>query len=299
MKTLLLTDPIPAGYFVKAIHAVDPDIDLVEYRTDMSDAEVAGFEVALAWRFPAGVAARLPNLKWVCSVAAGVEKLLVDDLVPTAQVSRIVDTEQADGIAQFVVLMALRHARGLPAYEALQREHAWKRQPVGAVRSRVAVLGIGTMGGAVARLLGAVGFEVQGWSRHSGGPLDALLATSDIVVCALPLTAQTDSLFDARTLAQMKPGSYLINIARGEHVVEADLIAALHSGHLAGAALDVQRREPMPADDALWDVPGVTITPHIAAQSSAATIASQFLTGLRCVQRGEAPPQLVDRARGY
>jgi phosphoglycerate dehydrogenase-like enzyme len=299
MKTLLLIDPMPAGYFTSAIHAIAPDAQLIEYHRDIGDAELAEAEVVLGWRFPFGVAGRLPNLKWVCAVAAGVEKLLVPDLAPQVPVSRIVDAEQAEGIAQFVVMMALRHARGLTGYEAQQRERAWRRQPVAAVRSRVAVLGMGTMGGAVARLLGDVGFEVQGWSRRSAVSLAAVLAGADIVVCALPLTAQTDSLLDARAFALMPKGSYLINIARGAHVVEPDLIAAVTRGHLSGAALDVQRNEPMPADDPLWAVPGITITPHIAAQSSPQTIAAQFVAGLRCLQRGEAPPQVVDRARGY
>lgn len=299
MKTLLLTDPMPMGYFTPAIHALAPEAELVEYRRHITDAELAGIDVVLAWRFPPGVAARLPQLKWVCSVSAGVEKLLVPELAPHVPLSRIVDTEQADGIAQFVVMMALRHVRGLSAYEAQQTERAWRRQPVAAVRSRVAVLGMGTMGGAVARLLDAVGFAVTGWSRSTGAPLDALLEGSDIVVCALPLTLQTEGLLGARAFAQMPKGSYLINIARGAHVVEADLIDAVQRGHLAGAALDVQCREPMPIDDPLWSVPGITITPHIAAQSSPETIAAQFVAGLRCLQRGEAPPQQVDRSRGY
>lgn len=299
MKTLLLTEPMPPGYFTTAIHAIAPELPLIEYHRDLGEAELAEVEVVLGWRFPPGVADRLPNLKWVCAVAAGVEKLLVPELAAHVPVSRIVDTEQAEGIAQFVVMMALRHARGLVGYEAQQRERAWRRQPVAAVRSRVAVLGMGTMGGAVARLLDAVGFEVHGWSRGSGQALEAVLASADIVVCALPLTAQTDSLLDARAFALMPRGSYLINIARGAHVVEPDLIAAVSRGHLAGAALDVQRREPMPADDPLWSVPGITITPHIAAQSSPGTIAAQFVAGLRCVQRGEPPPQVVDRTRGY
>lgn len=299
MKTLLLTDPMPAGYFTAAIHAVDPGVELLPYRAGMSDAELAEVEVVLGWRFPRGVAARLPKLKWVCAVAAGVDKLLVPELAESVAVSRIIDTEQGRGIAQFVVMMALRHARRLTMYEQQQREHAWRRQPVAALRSRVGLLGMGEMGGVVAQLLETVGFEVRGWSRSSGGPLEALLATSDIVVCALPLTPQTRGLLDARSLACMPKGSYLINIARGEHVVEADLIDAVRSGHLAGAALDVQCHEPMAADDPLWDVPGITITPHIAAQSSPETIARQFVAGLHCVQRGETPPQTVDRMRGY
>jgi glyoxylate/hydroxypyruvate reductase len=299
MKTLLLTDPIPASAYAKAILDIAPDAQVVEYRRDISDAELADIEVVLGWRFPPNVAHRLPRLKWVCSVAAGVEKLMVPELAAHIPISRIVDTEQAEGIAQFVVLMALRHARALPVYEAQQVERAWRRQPVAAVRSRVAVLGMGTMGGATARLMSAVGFAVTGWSRSTGASLEDLLSTSDIVVCALPLTPQTDGLLDARTLALMPPGGYVINIARGAHIVEPDLIAAVRSGHLAGAALDVQRNEPMAADDPLWTVPGITITPHIAAQSSAATIAGQFVAGLRSLQRGEPPPQTVDRTRGY
>ena len=299
MKILLLTHPMPATPFAAAIAAMAPDLRMVEYRKDIDDAELADVDVVLGWQMPRGLARRMPRLRWVCAVAAGVDKLLADDLPASVPVSRIVDTEQADGIAQFVVLMALRHARALPMYEAQQREHRWRRSPVAAVRSRVGVLGTGAMGGVVAKLLAAVGFEVRGWSRSSAEPLEAVLGASDIVVCALPLTPETQGLLDARTLAAMPPGSYLINVARGGHVVEPDLIAAVRSGHLAGAALDVQRHEPMPAEDPLWDVPGITITPHIAAQPSVATIVAQFVEGVRCIECGAAPPQAIDRARGY
>jgi phosphoglycerate dehydrogenase-like enzyme len=299
MKTLLLTHSLPARPFVEAVHAIEPQLPLLEYRPGMDDADLADVEVVLGWRFPEGVVARLPRLRWVCSVGAGVEKLLVPELPPQVQVSRIIDADQADGIAQFVALMALRHARNLPVYEAQQRARQWKRQPMGALRSHVGVLGMGAMGSAVARLLQAVGFQVSGYSRHSGQSLQAVLGDSDILVCALPLTPQTEGLLDARAFAAMPRGSYLINIARGAHVVEADLIAAVRSGQLAGAALDVQRREPLPADDPLWEVPGISITPHIAAQSSPQTIALQFVQGWRCLQRGEAPHNLVDRERGY
>ena len=299
MKILLLTQPMPAAPFIAAIHALAPELELVEFRKELDAAALAEIEVVLGWQMPRGIAARLPKLRWVCAVAAGVDKLLVDDLAAHVPVSRIVDAEQADGIAQFVVLMALRHARALPLYEAQQREHQWRRTPVAAVRSRVAVLGTGAMGGVVAKLLAAVGFEVRGWSRSSAEPLEPVLGASDIVVCALPLTAQTQGLLDARAFAAMPRGSYLINVARGGHVMEADLIDAVRSGHLAGAALDVQRNEPMAPDDPLWDVPGIAITPHIAAQPSVETIASQFVDGVRSLQRGAVPAQAVDRDRGY
>ena len=299
MKTLLVTAPMPEGYFSHAIRALDPDIDLIEHDPALSDAQLAEVDAVLAWQLPKGLVPRLPRLKWICAVSAGVDKLLAPDLPPQVMVSRIVDTEQAHGIAQFVVLMALRHARQLSLYEAQQRRHEWKRQPVAAVRSRVVVLGMGAMGSVVAQLLTQVGFDVRGWSRRSGETFAEVLHDAEIVVCALPLTAQTNGLLDARAFASMPRGAYLINIARGAHVVEGDLIDAVRSGHLAGAALDVQRHEPMSADDALWDVPGITITPHIGAQSSPQTIASQFTAGLRCVERGETPPNTIDRTRGY
>ena len=299
MKTLLLTDPMPSALFAAAVSALAPDVPLLAHRADIADDELADVEVVLGWRLPSGVAPRMPRLRWVCSIAAGVEKLMPADLPARVQVSRIVDAEQAEGIAQFVVMMALRHARALPRYEAQQLQQQWLRHPVAAVRSRVAVLGTGATGSVVARLLTAVGFEVRGWSRRTGGDLDSLLGASDIVVCALPLTPETQGLVNARRLALLPAGGYVINIARGGHVVEADLIAAVRSSHLAGAALDVQAREPMPADDPLWTVPGITITPHIAAQSSVATIAGQFVEGWRALQRGDVLPRLVDRAAGY
>jgi len=298
MKTLLITAPMPEGYFSAAIRQLDPTVDLIEYGAASSDAELAEVDAVLAWRLPAGLAARLPKLKWVCAVSAGVDKLLAPDLAPHVMVSRIVDEEQAQGIAQFVVLMALRHARGLATYEAQQHRREWMRQPVAVVRSHVAVLGTGAMGSVVAGLLAQVGFRVRGWNRRSE-PLDDVLRDSAIVVCALPLTPETEGMLDARAFALMPRGSYLINIARGAHVVEPDLIAAVRCGHLAGAALDVQRNEPMAADDPLWDVPGITVTPHIAAQSSPHTIAVQFMAGLRRVERGQVPAHTVDRSRGY
>jgi glyoxylate/hydroxypyruvate reductase len=299
MKILLLTQPMPTEPFARAIEALAPGHELIEFRADLDAASLADVDVVLGWQMPPGLAARMPKLRWVCALAAGVDKLLVDDLPAAVPVSRIVDVEQAQGIAQFVVLMALRHARALPMYEAQQRERRWRRQPVAAVRSRVVVLGTGAMGSVVLKLLAAVGFEARGWSRGSAEPLDAVLAESDIVVCALPLTAQTQGILDARAFAAMPRGAYLVNVARGGHVVEPDLIAAVRSGHLAGAALDVQRNEPMARDDPLWDVPGIAITPHIAAQPSTATVVEQFVEGLERLARGALPAQTIDRERGY
>ncbi len=295
---LLLADAAMAAPLVAAIRAQAPELTLLAFSRTLDPALLDPIEVVLGWRFPPGLAERLPALRWVCSMAAGVEKLLVPELAPAVAVSRVVDPDQALGIAQYVALMALRHARGLPGYETQQAQRQWLRQPMAATRARVLVLGWGEVGREVGRVLRAVGFEVAGWRRDSGALANALVG-SEIVVNALPLTPQTEGLLDAAAFAAMPRGACLINIARGHHVVEADLIAALASGQLAGAALDVQVTEPMTADDPLWDTPGVLITPHIAAQSSPATVAAQFIAGLRCLQRGEPLPNRVDRSLGY
>jgi len=299
MKILLATQPMPAAVFIEAIRARAPDLELLEYRSSLSDAQLVDVDIVLGWQMPPGLPARLPRVRWVCSVAAGVEKLLAPELAPHVRIARIVDREQAAGIAQFVVAMALRHARSLELYEAQQRARDWTRRPLPIARHRVGVLGTGAMGGEIAAWLERSGLVVRGWNRRSPESFEQLLAASEIVVCALPLTAETEGILDARAFARMPRGAYVINVARGQHIVEADLIAAVRSAHLSGAALDVQRREPLPADDPLWSVPGITITPHIAAQPSTETVADQFVASVRALQRGEPMLNEVDRARGY
>lgn len=295
---LLLADASMSAPLVAALQTQAPELALLPYSRSLDKAALASVEVVLGWRFPPEVAGQLPALRWVCSMAAGVDKLLVPDLAPGVAVSRVVDPDQALGIAQYVVALAMNHVRQLPLYAAQQQQKQWRRHPMGAARSRVAVLGWGAIGREIGRVMQALGFEVSGW-RSNSGPLHELLARSEIVVNALPLTTQTEGLLDAAALAAMPRGAYLINIARGQHLVEADLIAAVRSGQLAGAALDVQMIEPMLADDPLWSEPGITITPHIAGQSSPDMVASQFIAGLRCLQRGSPLPNAVDRLLGY
>ena len=299
MKVLLATQPMPAAAFIAAIRARAPELELVEYGSALDADELATIDVVLGWQMPAGIAPKLARIGWVCSIAAGVEKLLAPELAPHVRVSRIVDREQAAGIAQFVVVMALRHARELERYEAQAKARDWTRRPTPMARHAVGVLGTGAMGGEIAAWLERCGLAVTGWNRRSAQSLDDVLAASRIVVCALPLTEETEGILDAKAFARMPRGAYVINVARGAHVVEADLIEAVRSGHLSGAALDVQRREPLPADDPLWSVPGITITPHIAGQSSTETIADQFVASVRALERGEPLPNEIDRSRGY
>jgi glyoxylate/hydroxypyruvate reductase len=295
---LLPPDPSQSPALAAAVDALSPGHRILPDHRGLGEDDLAQIDIVLGWRFPPGLARRLPALRWACSMAAGVEKLLVPDLAPGVPVSRVVDPDQALGMAQYVALMVLRHARQQPLYDAQQAGRLWRRHPMAAARPHVAVLGWGEVGQALAPPLQALGCTVEGW-RRGGVDLFELLGRSDIVVVALPLTPQTTGLLDARAFAAMRRGAYLINVARGRHVIEADLIDAVTRGHLAGAALDVQQREPLPADDPLWTTPGITVTPHIAAQSSLATVASQFVEGLACLDAGRPLPNRVDRERGY
>lgn len=296
---LLLTAlPSQAPPLIAHIHRDAPDLQCLPGPDGLSDEQLAAVDVVLGWRMPKGLCERLSSLRWVFSMAAGVEKLLVPELPAGVPISRMVDRDQALGMAQYAAAMVLRHARGLAGYELQQRAHDWTRHPMAAARHRVGVLGWGEVGREIGRQLEALGFRVRGW-RRDGTPLHTLMAETDIVINALPLTPQTTGLLNAAAFAAMPRGSYVVNVARGGHVVETDLIAAVRSGHLAGAALDVQQHEPLPTDDPLWDVPGITLTPHIAAQPDPATVAAQFVEGLRCLRRGQPLPNLVDRTRGY
>jgi phosphoglycerate dehydrogenase-like enzyme len=298
--TVLVLGASPSSeQLAAALRAAAPALTVHPFAKDLHDATLASVEVALMWRLPTGLAPRMPRLQWLSAPAAGIEKLLAPDLPASVRLSRTVDPDQALGIAQFVTAAVLREARGLARYDAQQPAHDWTRHPMAAARDTVLVLGQGETGRAIAAMLGACGLHVRGWRRRDGVPLAQALPGARFVVNALPLTPLTEGLLDAAAFAAMDRGAVLVNIARGGHVVEPDLIAALASGQLSAAVLDVQAQEPLPPGHPLWDVPGVRITPHIAAQASLSTIVEQFLEGLAAWQQGRALPREVDRTRGY
>lgn len=308
MGILVLSSPLPSAPFAEALRAAAPDVAVwTEHDAPPPDA----VEALLAWRLKPGIVGRYPRLRLVCSTGAGVDKLLVPDLPPELPITRVVDPQQAVQIAQYVVACTLRHTRDLPLYAAQQAQALWRRHPVRpASRCRIGVLGFGSVGQAIACAFAPLGYPVVGWSRrprqvpahtclHGPAGLAQVLAASDVLVCALPLTAQTRGLLDRTRLAQLPRGAYVINVGRGEQLVEADLRALLDAGHLAGAALDVFEREPPAPDDWVWHHPQVLATPHIAAQAAEATVAAQCIEALRAVRDGRRPALAIDRQAGY
>ena len=274
--------------------------------------DVAAIDAAVVWRYPKGDLKRYPNLKLICSLGAGVDHIMADDERPAGvPIVRIVDPDLTQGMCEYILLSALRYHRQFPEYTELQRQRRWSKLPPPRIGDRrVGVMGIGAIGGAAARWLAYVGFPVAGWSRgpktldgvetfHSADGLKQFLARTDILVCVLPLTPDTRGIVNARNLARLPKGAFVINVARGGHVVAEDLIAALDAGHIAGATLDVFEPEPLPPDHPLWAHPKVTVTPHIAALTNPETAADQIAENIRRVRAGRKPLNVVDPAAGY
>ena len=309
MALLFVSDSDDPAAWRAALEKRLPGLDM---RVWPDTGPAQDIDAALVWNHPRGALARFPSLRAILSLGAGVNHILDDPGLPAdVPVARIVDPALARGMAEYASLAVLRYHRNFDVYEKFQRERRWKRLPipVAAVR-RVGVLGLGEIGRTCAAALAALGFAVAGWSRtakalpgvESFAGSDGLmpfLARTDILVCVLPLTPATRGIVNRTTLAALPRGAYVINIARGAHVADADLIAALDSGHLAGATLDVFADEPLPRDHPFWTHPRVTVTPHIASLTDPETAAEGVAENLRRLADGRPLIDLVDRARGY
>lgn len=266
---------------------------------------------ALVWMPPEGFFARFPNLELVINLGAGVDKLVARDDLPDVPITRLADPEMGRMMASFVLFSVLRHAREIAHFEAAQARLEWAyRHPRPASDISVAVLGLGDLGGLAATEIARQGFETHGWAtrprdlagvtvHYGDDALAPLLARSDIVVCMLPLTPGTRRRLDATAFGAMKPGAAFVNVSRGEVVEEAALIAALRSGQLSEATLDVFDTEPLAADSPLWSMPGVLITPHLASVALPKSAAAQIAKNILAVQTGKTLTNEVSRLRGY
>lgn len=262
-------------------------------------APQADVEIAVVANPPPGSLQGLPQLRLIQSVWAGVDRLLQDPTLPRGvPLARMVDPAMNEAMAQTALWAVLSLHRGFFELQARQREQRWcpPEQPRAADWS-VLVLGLGELGGRVARALETQGYAVSGWSRRSGG--EAPLAEADTVINLLPLTEATRGFFDVARLARMKRGSSLVNLARGAHVVEADLLQALDAGHLRHAVLDVFEQEPLPVGHRLWTHPRVTVLPHCAAQTDPRSAAAVVVANIRALRAGRPLRHRVDTERGY
>ncbi|WP_431282259.1 2-hydroxyacid dehydrogenase [Humitalea sp. 24SJ18S-53] len=310
MAVLLATKGHAQAAWRDALLACDPGLDI---RLWPDAGDPAAIEAVVMWgTHDLADLARYPALRLVVSMGAGVDHLLRPPGTPKGvPVARLKDVLLTSAMSEWVLLNVLRFHRQDPAYRAQQAAAIWHELPAPATAARrIGVLGLGELGQDAAGKLAALGFPVAGWSRlpktipgiachHGAEGFDAILRQSDMLVCLLPLTPETRGILDAGAFARMPRGAFLLNAARGGHVVQPDLLAALDSGHLAGAALDVTDPEPLPPDHPLWRHPGIVLTPHAASITIPASVAPQVVDNLRRAREGQPLLNLVDFSRGY
>ena len=279
------------------LEAALPQERLVRDRNDP-----AGIDIALVANPPRGALQGLPALKLIQSLWAGVDKLLADPSVPTdVPLARMVDPAMNAAMAETALWAVLSLQRGFFDYVAQQRAGEWRQLALRSAEDiNVVVLGLGQMGRRSAQVLLQQGYHVVGWSTRDGDAvLPQVLARADIVVNLLPLTPSTRGIVNATTLAQMPRGASFVNLARGAHVVEADLLEALASGHIAHAVLDVFETEPLPIGHAFWSHPNVTVLPHVAAPTDPRSASRIAAANVQALREGRPLAHLVDRSRGY
>jgi glyoxylate/hydroxypyruvate reductase A len=268
-------------------------------------------DYAVVWKPPQQMLDEQAGLKAIFNTGAGVDALMKLNLPVGVPVIRLDDAGMAVQMAEYVCHAVIRHFREFDGYEADMANGKWSfRKPRSRMDYPVGVLGLGVLGERVAKVVAQFDFPVNGWSRSaktldgvqcfSGEQgLDAFLAASRFLVCLLPLTPDTENLINAQRLAQLQAGGYVINVARGAHVVDADLLAAIASGHVAGATLDVFRTEPLPQDHPFWTCPQLTLTPHTSARTLRSESIAQIARKIAALRLGEPVAGKVDTQRGY
>jgi glyoxylate/hydroxypyruvate reductase len=291
---------------VAQLQARLPDIVIEQYSqcTDFSNVEFV-----LAWYAPKELWAKLPNLKVVSSFGAGVDSIDLDLLPAHVEVVRIVDTQLEIDMAEYVLTHVLAQKLQLNMFYQQQAARQWKPKRV-LSHNRVAILGFGQLGRACAQKLIANGFNVSAWAQshkdvtdvtmyYGEAGLNDMLPNSDYLVCLLPLTKHTTGIINKELLAKLPAHAVLINAARGQHVVEADLLHALDNDTLRAATLDAFDQEPLPSDHPYWQHAKITVTPHCAALSDVNCVIEQIEVSIQCLANGTALKNRVDRTKGY
>lgn len=258
-----------------------------------------------------GVLPPLPNLKAMFSRSAGVDGFINHPKIPKVPLGKMEPSRGDPMMTEYVVMHVLRLHRDMPRYQQAQAEKDWYRVPIiRPEQRRIGFLGYGVMAKAPALVLKSLEFDVKAWVRrpreneeipifNGDDQLESFLSQTDIAVCLLPLTKETEGIFSARTFAMMPKGAMLVNAGRGKHVVTEDLIAALDSGQLSHAALDAHHPEPLPPESPLWAHPKVTVMPHVARRPTVALLAAAIAENIKRVEAGQSLLQEIDPASGY
>jgi glyoxylate/hydroxypyruvate reductase A len=308
MSIAIISDRNPDAW-IKALHENQNDIE-VEVYPDISNKEKV--EYALVWNHPPGVFKEFPNIKVIASMGAGVDHIMRDPELPeNVKVTRIVDEQLAKDMAEFVLALVLNKLRNLSLHQHLEQQREWKPKSYQRIEEvKIGIMGMGELGSTVGKKLTQNGFSVNGWANSKKNldnikvyagreELDPFLAESDILICLLPLTPDTENILDKNLFRKLPENAFLINVARGNHLVEKDLIKMIDNEHLSGAALDVFRKEPLPEDHPFWNNPKIQVTPHIASVTKPNSVVSQVLGNYERMKNKEELQNVVDKGRGY
>ncbi len=309
MALLIITPGRNALRWQRELQRIDSKLDIRIWPDTGAPKEI---EFAFAWNHPAGELQKYPNLKCIASLGAGVDHILQDpDLPENVFVTRVVDPLLTRSMSEYIVLTVLNRRRNFCVYREKQQKKKWHLEPIVEFsRCNIGIMGLGEIGKSAAKRLTEFSFRVFGWSRtpkqipkittcYGNHQFMQFLHRSHILICLLPLTPLTKDILNQSTFDNLPEGAYVINVARGEHLVEHDLLQAIETGKLSGACLDVFRQEPLPKKHPFRRHPKIIVTPHIAGITAPESVAGQVVENYTRVQMGEPPLHRVNLQRGY
>ncbi|WP_339865176.1 glyoxylate/hydroxypyruvate reductase A [uncultured Algoriphagus sp.] len=292
--------------WIKEFKALAPELHIEVYPEITSPEKV---EYVFLWQHPEGILSDFPNLKLISSMGAGVDHILRDKSIPeNIPIVRIVDEKLTFSMTNYVVMAVLNYHRRSPRFQMNQTRKVWDMS-YPELDVTVGVMGVGALGKDVMDKLNYMGFSVVGfgfseksdfeYSYYTKDKLEEFLKEVNVLVCLLPLTPDTENILNTSLFEKCNPNTYLINVARGRHLVEDDLIKALEVGQLSGAMLDVYREEPLPESHPFWENWKITMTPHIASVTNPQAAAPQVIENIKRIRENRELVNLVNRSKGY
>ncbi|MGY6521084.1 MAG: 2-hydroxyacid dehydrogenase [Mongoliitalea sp.] len=291
--------------WIQNFKRLDPSVQIQVY-PEITD--YAAVEAVLLWNHPPGLLSEFPNLKLICSMGAGVDHILKDPALPLhVPITRIVDEKLTWSMTNYVIMGVLNHHRQYERYQQQQLQKVWDMSnPELAVK--IGILGVGALGHDIADKLQYMGFPVLGFGNspktltypyYFGNQLQDFLSEINVLVCMLPLTPQTEGFLNLQLFEKCTPGTFLINVARGKHLIEQDLLVALEKGYLSGALLDVFQEEPLPSIHPFWEDTRIRITPHIASVTNPNAAAPQVMENYQRMKKSQPLINQINRIKGY